>query len=142
MPRDIEPSVAELPGVTVLDMDDLTAFADAGLAERRREIDAVRAVLDEELERFRSATSARTVAPAIVALRTAAEQARAAELDRVRSKLATFDADQLAAVEAFSQSLVAKLLHQPTTALRDSAGTAKGDRLIQALRDLFEIEAE
>ena len=137
VPRDIDPSVADLPGVTVLDMDDLTAFADAGLADRRREVDAVRALLDEELERFQAATSARTVAPVIVALRSAAEQARQAELERAAQ--AGLDADQLAALDAHSKSLVAKMLHQPTVALREAAGTAKGDRLIQALRELFDI---
>ncbi len=140
VPRDIEPSVADLPGVTVLDMDDLTAFADAGLADRRREVDAVRTLLDEELDRFRSATSARTVAPVIVALRSAAEKARSAEIQRAgRSGM---DAEQLAAFDAHSKSLVAKMLHQPTVALRDAAGTAKGDRLIQALRELFDIDTE
>ena len=140
VPRDIEPSVAGLPGVTVLDMDDLTAFADAGLADRRREIDAVRALLDAELERFGAATSARSVAPVIVALRSAAEATREAELQRAQGRLAGLDADQLDAVDAFTQSLVAKLLHQPTVALREAAGTPKGDRLVQALRDLFDIQ--
>ena len=141
VPRDIEPAVAEVPGVTVLDMDDLGAFADRGLAERRREIDAVRTILDEELERFQAATSAREVAPVIVALREAAEAARAAELDKVRSRLAGLDDAQMAAVEKLSQGLVAKLLHQPTVALREAAGTPKGDRLVQALRDLFDIDS-
>ncbi|MDZ7674468.1 MAG: glutamyl-tRNA reductase [Acidimicrobiales bacterium] len=142
VPRDVDPAVADLPGVTVLDMDDLTDFADAGLAERRREIDTVKALLDEELERFGSATSAREVAPAIVALRSAAEETRTAELDRMSGRLAELDDDQFAAVDKFSRALVAKLLHQPTVALRDAAGTSKGDRLIQALRDLFDIDDE
>lgn len=141
VPRDIEPSVAEIPGVTVLDMDDLGAFADRGLAERRREIDAVRVILDEELERFQAATSAREVAPVIVALRESAESVRAAELARARARLGELDDAQLAAVEKLTQGLVAKLLHQPTVSLREAAGTAKGDRLVQALRDLFDIES-
>lgn len=140
VPRDIEPSVAELPGVTVLDMEDLTAFADAGLAERRKEVDTVRSLLDDELERYLAATSARAVAPVIVALRSAAESVRLAELERARN-LADLDDEQLAAVDAFTQKLVAKLLHQPTVSLREAAGTAKGDRLVQALRDLFDIQA-
>ena len=141
VPRDIDPSVAELPGVTVLDMDDLSDFAEAGLAERRKEVEAVRALLDEELERYQAATSARAVAPVIVALRSAAEAVRAGELDRVEARLAQLDDDQRAAVDALTQSLVAKLLHQPTVALREAAGSAKGDRLVQALRDLFDIDA-
>ena len=141
VPRDIDPAVAELAGVTVLDMADITRFAEAGLAGRLGEVDAARAVIDDEVNRFHAATSAQAMAPTIVALRDAAESTRSAELDRVRSRLRTLDADQFAAVDAFSQSLVSKLLHQPTIALRESAGTAKGDRLIQALRDLFDIDA-
>lgn len=141
VPRDVEPAVAELPGVTVLDMDDLGAFADAGLAERRKEVELVRTLLDAELERYLAATSARAIAPVIVSLRSAAESVRAAELARVQGRLADLDDDQLAAVDALTQGLVAKLLHQPTVALRDAAGTAKGDRLVQALRDLFDIES-
>jgi glutamyl-tRNA reductase len=141
VPRDIEPSVAEVAGVTVLDMDDLGAFADRGLAERRREVDAVRAILDEELERYRSATSAREIAPVIVALREGAEALRAAELERARARLGELDDAQVAAVEKLTQGIVAKLLHQPTVALRDAAGTTKGDRLVQALRDLYDLDA-
>ena len=141
VPRDIDPSVADLPGVTVLDMDDLSGFAEAGLAERRKEVEIVRRLLDEELERYLAATSARAVAPVIVALRSAAESARVAELERVQGRLAGLDDEQQAAVDAVTQSLVAKLLHQPTVALREAAGTSKGDRLVQALRDLFDIDA-
>ena len=141
VPRDIEPSVAEVPGVTVLDMDDLGAFADRGLAERRREIDAVRAILDDELERFQAATSAREVAPVIVALRESADSVRAAELAQARARLGDLDDAQLASIEKLTQGLVAKLLHQPTVSLREAAGTAKGDRLVQALRDLFDIDS-
>jgi len=141
VPRDIDPSVAEVPGVTVLDMDDLGAFADRGLAERRREIDAVRTILDDELDRYRAATSAREIAPVIVALREAAEATRVAELERVRARLGDLDEGQLAAVEQLTQGLVAKLLHQPTVALREAAGTAKGERLVQALRDLHGLDS-
>ena len=141
VPRDIDPLVAGLDGVTVLDMDAIGAHAARGLAERRREIAAAREVLDEELDRFAAATSAREIAPVIVALRESAEALRLAELERARRSLASLDDDQRAAVDALTQGLVSKLLHQPTTALRDAAGSAKGDRLVQALRDLFGIEA-
>jgi len=141
VPRDIEPAVAEVPGVTVLDMDAIGAFAERGLSERRREIEAVRSILDEELERFRAATSAREIAPVIVALRDAAEATRVAELERAKGRLADLDEAQLAAVEQLTQGLVAKLLHQPTVALREAAGSAKGERLVQALRDLYDIDS-
>jgi glutamyl-tRNA reductase len=141
MPRDIDPSVAEIAGVTVLDMDDLGAFADRGLSKRRREIESVRAILDEELDRFRAATSAREIAPVIVALREAAEATRIAELERVRGRLGDLDDTQAAAIEQLTQGLVAKMLHRPTVALREAAGTPKGERLVQALRDLYGLDS-
>jgi glutamyl-tRNA reductase len=140
VPRDVDPAVAQGPGVTLLDMDDLRGFAAAGVAERRREVAAVEAILDEELERYVGATSAREVAPMIVALRERAEAARSAELDRLRGRYDDLDERQLDMVDAVTRGLVAKLLHQPTVVLKDAAGSPRGDRLVAALRELFEIE--
>ena len=139
VPRDVAPGVGDLPGVTLLDMDDLRRFADAGVAERRREAARVETILQGEIDRYRDATTAREAAPAIVALRRQAESLRAAELERFRRKHSYLDADDLAAVEAMSRSLVAKLVHQPTVVLKDAGGSARGDRLITALAELFDL---
>jgi glutamyl-tRNA reductase len=140
MPRDVDAGVGEVPGVTLLDMDDLRRFAALGIAERRREVAAVEAILEQEIERYLGDTSAREVAPMIVALRQRAETVRSAELDRFRGRLDDLDPRQLQLVEAVTKGLVAKLLHQPTVVLKDAAGSARGDRLVAALRELFEIE--
>ncbi|HET6952786.1 MAG TPA: glutamyl-tRNA reductase [Acidimicrobiales bacterium] len=141
VPRDVDPAVAEVPGVMLLDMDDLRGFAAAGVAERRREVASVEAILNQELERYLGAISAREVAPMIVALRRRAEALRSAELDRLRGRYDDLDERQLDLVEAVTRGLVAKLLHQPTVVLKDAAGSPRGDRLVAALRELFEIEA-
>jgi glutamyl-tRNA reductase len=141
MPRDVDPTVAGVHGVTLLDMDDLRRYASAGIAERRREVASVEAILAEELERYLGATSAREVAPMIVALRERAEGIRAAEVARHLARLDGFDDRHLELVEAVTRGLVAKLVHQPTVVLKDAAGSARGDRLVAALRELFEIEA-
>jgi glutamyl-tRNA reductase len=139
VPRDVDPSAAELPGVTLLDMDDLRRFAEAGQAERRREVDAVRALVAAELERYTAVSSAREVAPLVAALREHGETVRQAELDRFRSKLSALDPRQAEAVEALTRGIVAKLLHEPTVGLKDAAGSPRGERLAEALRDLFTI---
>jgi glutamyl-tRNA reductase len=141
VPRDVDPAVADVPGVTLLDMDDLRAFAEVGLAERRREVATVEGILNEELERYLGATSAREVAPMIVALRTRADELRAAEVERLRGRAGGLDDRQAELIDSVTRGLVAKLLHQPTVVLKDAAGTARGDRLVAALRELFEIEA-
>jgi glutamyl-tRNA reductase len=140
VPRDVDPAVAEIDGVTLLDMDDVRAFAAAGVAERRLEVAAVEAILADELDRYLVATSAREVAPMIVALRERAESMRTAELDRFRARYDDLDPRQLDMVDAVTRGVVAKLLHPPTVVLKDAAGSARGDRLVAALRELFEIE--
>jgi glutamyl-tRNA reductase len=142
VPRDIDPAVGRLPHVTLLDMDDLRAFADVGVQARRSEVAVVQSLLDDELERYLGATSAREVAPMIVALRDRAEEVRQAEVDRFRSRLAGLDAGQLDAVEALSRGIISKLLHDPSVALKDAAGSIRGDRLMAALRELFALEGD
>ncbi|HEY8545569.1 MAG TPA: glutamyl-tRNA reductase [Acidimicrobiales bacterium] len=142
VPRDVERAAGDVAGVTLLDMDDLRAFAEQGVAERRREVASVEAILDDELQRYQMETSAREVAPLVVALRGQAEAIRASELGRFRSRFTTLEPAELEAVEAFTRSLVAKLLHQPTIVLKDAAGTPKGDRLVAAVRELFSIETQ
>jgi glutamyl-tRNA reductase len=142
VPRDVDPAVGELDGVTLLDMDDLRRFAEAGTVARRGEVAGVQAILDEELERYLGSTSAREVAPMIVALRERAEEVRRAELERYRSRLAGLDDEQLTAIEGLTRGILGKLLHEPQITLKDAAGSPRGDRLVAALRELFALEGD
>lgn len=142
VPRDVDPAVAALDGVTLLDMDDLRAFADAGAQARQSEVGAVQQLLDDELERYLLATSAREVAPMIGALRDRAEELRRSEVDRFRNRLDGLDQAQLDAVEALTRRIIGKLLHEPSIALKDAVGTPRGDRLVASVRELFALEDE
>lgn len=137
VPRDVDPAVAELPGVTLLDMDDLRRFAEAGMAGRHREVDRVRAIVAEEVERWVEASSARSVAPLVAQLHEQADALRVAELARFRARLDGLDDRQREAVEALTRGLVAKLVHEPTVQLKAAAGSPRGERLADALRELF-----
>ncbi len=139
VPRDVDPSVAELDGVTLLDMDDLRSFAEAGMAERRREVALVETMVSEELDRFVSIRAAREVAPLVAALHEQAEEVRRSELDRYRARFGELDERQLELLDALTHGIVAKMLHQPTVRLKDAAGTPRGERLAEAMRDLYEL---
>src|SRR3546814_4999692 len=123
-------------------MDDLRAFADAGTMARRGEVAAVQDLLDDELDRYLGATSAREVAPMIIAMRSRAEEVRRAELERFRSRLDELEPAHLDVIEGVTRGILAKLLHEPTVALKDAAGTPRGDRLVAALRGPFALEGQ
>ena len=139
VPRDVDPTAGEIEGVTLLDMDDLREFADVGIRERQREVAAVHAILDVELDRYVDESTARSVAPLVASLRARGDLVRSGELQRLVARLGDLDDRQRDAVEALAAGIVGKLLHEPTVRLKDAAGTARGERLAEALRDLFDL---
>ena len=139
VPRDVDPAAAALPGITLLDMDDLRAFAEAGLAERRREVTRVREIVEEEVVRHREAVSARRVAPLVAALRERLDDVRRAEVERHAGRIQR-GADPAEVVDAVTRAVLNKVLHEPTVRLKDAAGSPRGDRLADALRELFDLE--
>jgi len=139
VPRDVDPAAGEIDGLTLLDMDDLRAFADAGIRERQREVTAVQAIVDAELDRYVDESTARSVAPLVTSLRGRGEDVQKGELERLAARLGDLDERQREAVEALAAGIVGKLLHEPTIRMKDAAGTARGERLAEALRDLFDL---
>ncbi|MEL7208822.1 MAG: glutamyl-tRNA reductase, partial [Actinomycetota bacterium] len=139
VPRDVDPAAADLPGVTLLDMDDLRSFAEAGMEERKREAKAARTIVDAELERYLTISSAREVAPLVAALRDRVDELREAELAKQGLRLDELDDGQRETVEAVTRSVLAKVLHEPTVRLKEAAGSPRGERLAESLRDLFDL---
>jgi glutamyl-tRNA reductase len=139
LPRDVDPGVRDVDGVTLLDLDDLKDFAARSAELRRREIGRVREILAAELERFRAERAAREVAPLVSSLRAMGDDIRDGELRRFDAKLATLTPEQRASVEALARGIVNKLLHEPTVRVKDAAGTARGDYLGDALAALFDL---
>ena len=139
VPRDVDPGAAEVPGVTLHDVDDLLQLTEAALDERRREVATVREIIGEELERFQTDRAAREVAPLITSLRDRAETVRQSELARFRTKLEALDAESRQTIEALTNGIVNKLLHEPTVRLKEAAGTARGELFSDALASLFDI---
>lgn len=140
VPRDVDPGAADIPGVTLLDMDDLKAFAEHSMDRRRREVARVRRIIAAELERFRQEHTAREVAPLVAALRARGEEVRQGELDRFRARLEGLDPKSVEAVEALTKGIVAKLLHDPTVRVKEAAGSGRGQVYADALTALFELE--
>ena len=139
VPRDVDPAVAELDGVRLLDMACVSALTDASLAERHREVAAVRAIVEDEVQRFVAISTAREVDPVVRALRERVESVRSAELERLAGRFSDLDPAQVRAVDELTRAVVAKLLHEPTLRLKASAGTSLGDRLAASIRDLFDL---
>ena len=64
---------------------------------------------------------------------------RTAEIERLSGRMADFTEEQRETVETITRGIVAKLLHNPSVSLREAAGSAQGERLSAAVRDLFNL---
>jgi glutamyl-tRNA reductase len=139
LPRDVEPAVGELPGVTVWDLEDLRTWAERGLNSRLSEVDSVRSILREQIDRFHAESTALQATPLVIAMRERAEQVRLQEIERHNSRLADLSPQQRESVDAVTRAIIAKLLHAPSVRLKDQAGTPRGERNAAAVADLFDL---
>jgi glutamyl-tRNA reductase len=121
VPRDVDPAIRALPGVTLIDLDDLEGLCPVDTPTRHAEQERAETLAAEEAERLAEWVRFRAVSPAITELRTYAEAVRTAELRRSASRLRDLTPEQLAAVDALTNGIVNKLMHGPTIALRDAA---------------------
>jgi glutamyl-tRNA reductase len=116
VPRDVEPSVAKLDNVFLYDLDALEGLVKANLDRRRREIPKVEAIIREEMDHFLRWYGALEVTPLIRELRDRFEEVRAREVEKYARKLSEKDREQ---VDALTKGIVNKLLHEPTTNIRE-----------------------
>jgi glutamyl-tRNA reductase len=139
MPRDVDPGAATLDGVTLLDLDSIRAFAEAGLESRKQELVKVTAIVTEEVDRFSALEAGRTVVPVVTALRDHFEELRAQTVARYQSRLVDLTDEQQEMVASLTRQLMAKVAHEPTISLKESAGSPKGARLADSARSLFDL---
>jgi glutamyl-tRNA reductase len=139
VPRNVDPVVGTLPAVTLLDMDTLSASVASALDDRQEESVAARAIIADEVERFRTASRQRGAAPVIASLRARLESLRMSELERHRAQLADLSEAEWEQVDVATRAAMAKMLHEPTMLLKETAGTPRGERLVETLRILFDL---
>jgi glutamyl-tRNA reductase len=140
VPRDVDPGVSGLPGVHLADLDDVRLELMEGTrASGADGLEAVRAVIEQEVAKFESWRRAARLAPLIQALRGRGDRAVAAELRRLGPKLTGLSDRQRMVVEALARGVVAKLLHDPVARLKAEPPPG-ADVLARALAELFGIE--
>jgi glutamyl-tRNA reductase len=138
LPRDVDPAVAALDGVTLVDLETLKGALST--AEVGEEVEAVRRIVAEEVGAFLAWQRSVRVAPTVVALRTRAAEVVEAELARLYTRLPELDPLAHAEVGLAMNRLVDKLLHTPTVRVKQLAQVPGGEHYTEALRELFGLD--
>ncbi|OBK44080.1 glutamyl-tRNA reductase [Mycobacterium paragordonae] len=138
MPRDVDPAVAGLPGVLVVDVDRVQHEPSAHAAAA--DVDAARHIVAAEVAAYLTGQRMAEVTPTVTALRQRAADVVEAELLRLDNRLPGLDSAEREEVARTVRRVVDKLLHAPTVRIKQLASAPGGDSYAEALRELFELE--
>jgi glutamyl-tRNA reductase len=141
VPRDVEPSVHDLPGVYLYDIDDLQEIVDTGLDERRRAAEEARRMLDIEVAVFDRWRQSVDLAPTIAALYDHLHDVGQSEIARYDRRLATLTPEQRAVVADLTRSLIQKVLHAPIVSPKSAAERGEAGPRAALYREIFGLEA-
>ncbi|OBF09635.1 glutamyl-tRNA reductase [Mycobacterium sp. 852002-10029_SCH5224772] len=138
MPRDVDPAVAGLPGVWVVDVDRVQHEPSAHAAAA--DVDAARIIVATEVAAYLAGQRMAEVTPTVTALRQRAADVVEAELLRLDNRLPGLASAQREEVARTVRRVVDKLLHAPTVRIKQLASAPGGDSYAEALRELFELD--
>ena len=138
LPRDVDPAVRDIPGVTLVDLERL-ADSLAG-AETAPDLVAARRIVAEEAATFVGWQRAVAVGPTVVALRSMAADVVDGELARLGARLPALDDAARLEIEQTVRRVVDKLLHAPTVRVKQLASEPGGQAYADALRELFDLD--
>ncbi|ABK17277.1 glutamyl-tRNA reductase [Syntrophobacter fumaroxidans] len=139
VPRDIDPKINEIDNVYLYDIDDLQGVIDLNREERKREAERAEHIIAGETLKFQEWMATLNVVPTIVALREKAETIRRSELQRTLSHLPHMSEKDRLAVEALTEAIVKKLLHDPIVFLKKKADRSTKDMYVDYTQQLFNL---
>ncbi|MGD0472501.1 MAG: glutamyl-tRNA reductase [Candidatus Velthaea sp.] len=144
VPRDVDPEVASVPGVHLVDIDALQHVVDDNLDHRREAIPLVEEIISEHTERFHSWYQSRIAVPVISSLTQKAEAIRDGEVERLFSRCPDLTARERMLVTGMSLTIISKLLHTAVVKIRDKAAENHVEAMNHALilNELFDLRAE
>jgi glutamyl-tRNA reductase len=142
MPRDVEPAVASVPSVRLVDIFALRerVASEGGPAEG--ELARAHEIVAEEVRRWVVRRRGDELAPLIKALRDRGDEVVRAELDRRASRLGELTLEQHAEVESLARAIAAKLLHDPIVELKERTEPGSGKTHAKVLAELLRLELD
>ena len=137
VPRDVDPEVEKIHGVTLYNIDDLEAVVESHVAARRLEAESARKIVEADVAAMMERFKALKFRPLMADLSNRAEKIRERELKRISGKLSDLSEEERRAVEQMTRKIVRKLLRLPMMKLNASAGTQEENFYAAAMRALF-----
>ena len=137
VPRDIEPEISELPDIYLYSIDDLQEITAQNVRLREEEKVFAESIIEEAVKEYEAEMRLNGDISFISAFRDKAEQIRLQELNRAMKQINN-GKDPTEILGEMSKSLTNKLIHSPTSAIRQ-ASRAGHREIISNLKEIYEI---
>jgi glutamyl-tRNA reductase len=141
VPRDIDAACAEIPSVSLYDIDDLQAVIARNRRVRQVEARKAEGIIEEEIQHFATWLGSLEVLPTIAALRARATEIAIGVVRENAGKWETASPKDLERVDALARAIVNRVLHDPTVRMKE----LRDDRVharMALVRDLWGLEDE
>jgi glutamyl-tRNA reductase len=140
VPRDADPEIASIPGVKLVNIDDLERFVKTSHTLTASVCQEVETILEQELAAFYQWCNARRFVPVITALNEKAEAIYQAEVQQTLRRLGPLTPRQERLVQAMGKAIAGKLLHEPVVHLRQLAADENQAAYLKLIQDLYGIQ--
>jgi glutamyl-tRNA reductase len=136
VPRNVEPSVRELPEVFVYDIDDLQLVVAHNAEKRRAEVQKAERIIERATQEFSSWLASLDLAPTIVHLKERLDSISQAELGSLKHRL---PGETFQKVEEFGRYLQGKFLGMVVKNLKSLSEDGRKLEYIDLVNNLFEL---
>ncbi|MBB4801753.1 MULTISPECIES: glutamyl-tRNA reductase [Flavobacterium] len=134
IPRNVDTNVEEIPGVTLIQLDDLSQITDDTLEKRKQHIPAAEAIIDDLKLELNTWVNGRKCAPTIHALKSKLNDIVSAEFAFQKKKTAHFDDAQM---DLISSRIIQKLTNHFASHLKNENTSV--DQSIEFIEKVFQI---
>ena len=140
VPRDVEPEVAAISGVSLYNIDDLETVVESNIRLRQKEAVLAEAIIKKELEELLIKFRYLSLRPIMARMTEKAEKIRQRELKRALAKLTDINADERKAIENMSKMIIRKMLRDPMVCINQAACNQDEEFYLDAIRDLYKLD--
>ena len=140
MPRDVDPTVRNVKGVFLYDLDDLENVPDGNASEREAAVAAAQKILQAEAQGFRRKLMADRVVPTIVALRLRLDEICRQELDCYRKESGPLSRDQDEMLDAVTSRITQRIAGSLVRELKELPEKVQQEQMTSALQRLFHLQ--
>lgn len=139
VPRSIDPSVEQLGGIVLYDLDEIQQRANTALERRVAAIPQVQNIIEQAVADFNDWSKEMIVSPTIQKLKNALEQIRQEEMARYMKGITE---DEAKKIDKITSSMMQKIIKLPVLQLKAACKRGEAETLIDVLNDLFNLEAQ